>query len=61
MTGAMLCAECGWLDWRASGASSPHRQAADAQADATCPHCGASAWLDLRRESTALAIREGEE
>lgn len=61
MTGAMLCAECGWLDWRSSGDVSPHRQAADAHRDVSCPHCQACAWLDLRRDSTALVIREGEE
>lgn len=58
-TGALLCAECGRLHWRETMA--PHRASMDTVSDPPCPHCNAHAWLDLRRESTALAVRLGED
>ncbi len=60
-TGAILCSECGRLGWPDSGAASPHRASDHAPQRAECPHCQSQAWIDLRRESTAIAIREGEQ
>ncbi len=60
-TGALLCSECGRLTWPEAAATSPHRASAQDEFAVPCPHCTARAWIDLRRESTALAIREGEQ
>lgn len=60
-TGALLCSECGRLTWPGAGSASPHRSSGLAPQEAECPHCQSRAWIDLRRESTALAIREGEQ
>lgn len=60
-TGALLCSECGRLTWPDAGSASPHRSSDQTPQRAECPHCESRAWIDLRRESTALAIREGEE
>lgn len=60
-TGALLCSECGRLTWPDAGSASPHRSSEQTPQRAECPHCESRAWIDLRRESTALAIREGEQ
>ncbi len=60
-TGALLCSECGRLEWPDQTAASPHRATDGVEQHRACPHCEARAWIDLRRESTALAIRQGEE
>lgn len=60
-TGALLCSECGRLTWPDAGAASPHRMSEQTPQLADCPHCDSRAWIDLRRESTAIAIREGEQ
>lgn len=60
-TGALLCSECGRLAWPDAGSASPHRTSEQAPQRAECPHCQSRAWIDLRRESTAIAIREGEQ
>ncbi len=60
-TGALLCSECGRLTWPDAVSASPHRASGPAPHRSACPHCESSAWIDLRRESTALAIREGEQ
>lgn len=60
-TGALLCSECGRLAWPDAVAASPHRTSEQAPQRADCPHCQSRAWIDLRRESTAIAIREGEQ
>lgn len=59
-TGALLCSECGRLTWPELGSESPHRSSGEAPHRAQCPHCQSRAWIDLRRESTALAIGQGE-
>ncbi len=56
-----MCAECGRLTWREAVPASPHRTADDETPQRDCPHCGRRDWIDLRRESTALAIRQGEQ
>lgn len=47
------------MDW--PDAVSPHRASEGTDPRGPCPHCDARAWIDLRRESTALAIRQGED
>lgn len=56
-----MCSECGRLTWPDAGSASPHRSSEEAPQRAECPHCESRAWIDLRRESTAIAIREGEQ
>lgn len=60
-TGALLCSECGRLEWPEPVSASPHRMTEEVERRPACPHCESQAWIDLRRESTALAIRLGEE
>ena len=49
------------MTWPDAGSASPHRTSEQAPHRAECPHCQSRAWIDLRRESTAIAIREGEQ
>lgn len=55
-----LCSGCGWLEEGTVG--DPMRRVADDDAapSSPCPACHASAWVDLRRQSTALAYRDAE-
>lgn len=54
-----LCSACGWLEEGIAG--DPMRRLADDEVPSSpCPACHASAWVDLRRQSTALAYREAE-
>lgn len=54
-----LCGDCGWLEEGAT--AHPHRRDGDQLAEpGPCPACQAKAWVDLRRQSTALAYREAE-
>lgn len=54
-----LCSACGWLEEGTTG--DPMRRITDdAVAPGACPACHATAWVDLRRQSTALAYREAE-
>lgn len=54
-----LCGECGWLEEGITG--DPMRRASDEEtAPGACPACNTKAWVDLRRQSTALAYREAE-
>ena len=60
---ALVCGRCGQLAWpESTKTQAPHRR--DDQADLgkqpACTHCGDKSWIDLRRESTALALRDGE-
>lgn len=55
-----LCSACGWLEEGSRG--DPMRRTAEDEAvpSSPCPACHAKAWVDLRRQSTALAYREAE-
>jgi len=58
-----VCGECGQLAWPDEAAATlPHRRGADDRAHGRpdCTHCGQDSWIDLGRESTALALRQGE-
>ena len=60
---ALVCGGCGQLCWPGSGHSAdPHRREASPPAASlpACTHCGHRSWIDLRRESTALALRASE-
>jgi hypothetical protein len=54
-----LCDACGWLEEGVS-ADPMRRDGEDGDAPGPCPACNAKAWIDLRRQSTALAYREAE-
>ncbi len=61
---ALVCGRCGQLAWPARTKSeTPHRRDdhADLGNQPACDHCGDKSWIDLRRESTALALRDGEQ
>jgi hypothetical protein len=55
-----LCGGCGWLEEGIDG--DPMRRLADDETapSSPCPACHTRAWVDLRRQSTALAYREAE-
>ncbi len=54
-----LCGDCGWLEDGSRG--DPLRRDSDElAAPGPCPSCQAKAWVDLGRQSTALAYREAE-
>jgi hypothetical protein len=54
-----LCGDCGWLEEGTTG--HPLRRDGDeVSAPGPCPACHAKAWVDLRRQSVALAYREAE-
>jgi hypothetical protein len=60
---ALLCGRCGQLGWpEATRTTLPHRRDARAPAASVepCSHCEDTSWIDLRRGSTALALRDGE-
>jgi hypothetical protein len=57
-----LCGSCGLL--REPGASDPTRadpEQPDPILARDCGHCGARAWIDLRNQTSALAVRDIEE
>lgn len=57
---ALVCVGCGQLDWPDQAISgAPHRRDAVA-VRRECSHCGEHGWIDLARESTALALRHAE-
>lgn len=54
-----MCGECGWLEEGTTG--DPMRRTSDDETQpGACPACDAKVWVDLRRQSTALAYREAE-
>lgn len=60
---ALVCGRCGQLAWpERTRAQAPHRRddVAELGKQPACTHCGDKSWIDLRRESTALALRDGE-
>jgi len=54
-----LCDGCGRLEEGTSN-DPMRREGDDDRAPGPCPACHATAWVDLRRQSTALAYREAE-
>lgn len=54
-----LCDTCGRLEEGPSG-DPMRRDGEDGETPGPCPACKANAWIDLRRQSTALAHRESE-
>lgn len=61
---ALVCGECGQLDWPEEVSSAqPHRRdgADGAARTEECSHCGEHAWIDVGRETTALMLHQHEE
>ncbi len=61
--GALLCIDCGQLAWPASPAATPHRhdESTALARQPACTHCDHRSWIELGRDSAALALREDEE
>lgn len=53
-----LCSDCGWLQSGRTG--DPMRHDREPVPPGPCASCSATAWVDLARQSTALAYREAE-
>lgn len=60
---ALICARCGWMTWpREHAGAHPHRHDPQALVPRdSCEHCGDDSWIDLSRDSTALALRVGQD
>lgn len=54
-----LCDACGWLE-DGPTAGDPMRSDRDSAEPGPCPSCHGKSWIDLRKESLALAYRESE-